>query len=145
MDYTDCMWILSIMSIKNAKYKLKNNIMIKPEILRFLWDIVVFRLVAYLLNMICLMLQLFSKFHIFEFSYKFDTVLYQFLEIGASDITFMGRDQELKWLAYSLYPLSFFLYYPFKGSIQQIYPLNNYFVYKEFRISYNPFKLLFIQ
>ena len=40
------------MSIKNAKYKLKNNIMIKPEILRFLWDIVVFRLVAYLLNMI---------------------------------------------------------------------------------------------
>ena len=25
----------------------------------------------------------------------------------------MGRDQELKWLAFSLYPLSFFLYSPF--------------------------------
>ena len=34
--------------------------------------------------------------HIFEFSYKFDKVLYQFLETGTSDITFMGRDQELK-------------------------------------------------
>ena len=27
----------------------------------------------------------------------------------------MGRDQELKWLAFSLYPLSFFLYSPFKS------------------------------
>ena len=27
----------------------------------------------------------------------------------------MGRDRELKWLAFSLYPLSFFLYSPFKG------------------------------
>jgi len=26
----------------------------------------------------------------------------------------MGRDQELKWLAFSLYPLSFFLYSLFK-------------------------------
>jgi len=26
----------------------------------------------------------------------------------------MGRDRELKWLAFSLYPLSFFLYSPFK-------------------------------
>ena len=31
-----------------------------------------------------------------EFSYKFDTVLYEFLETGISDITFKGRDQELK-------------------------------------------------
>ena len=30
-----------------------------------------------------------------------------------SDKTFMGRDQELKWLAFSLYPLLFFLYCPF--------------------------------
>ena len=28
-------------------------------------------------------------------------------------MTFMGRDRELKWLAFSLYPLSFFLYSPF--------------------------------
>ena len=30
------------------------------------------------------------------------------------DITFMGRDQELKGLAFRLYPLSFFLYSPIK-------------------------------
>ena len=40
--------------------------------------------------------------------YNFDTVLYQFLEAGTSDITFMGRDQELKCLAFSLYPLLIF-------------------------------------
>ena len=40
--------------------------------------------------------------------------MYQFLETGTSGKTFMGRDQELKWLAFSLYPLSFFLYSPFK-------------------------------
>ena len=45
--------------------------------------------------------------------YNFNTVLYQFLETGTSDKTFMGDDQELKWLAFSLYPLSFFLYIPF--------------------------------
>ena len=56
----------------------------------------------------------FSKFYIYEFSYNFNTVLYQFLETGTSDKTFMGRDQELKRLAFSLYPLSFFLYCPFK-------------------------------
>ena len=33
--------------------------------------------------------------YIYEFSYK-DTVLYQFLETDTSDITFKGRDQELK-------------------------------------------------
>ncbi len=56
----------------------------------------------------------FSKFYIYELSYNSNTVLYQFLETGTSDKTFMGRDQELKWLAFSLYPLSFFLYSPFK-------------------------------
>jgi len=56
----------------------------------------------------------FSKFYIYEFSYNFNTVLYQFLETGKSDKTFMGHDQELKWLAFSLYPLSFFPYSPFK-------------------------------
>ena len=38
--------ILSIISIKNAKLKLKNNNRSKSEFLRLLWDIVVFRLVA---------------------------------------------------------------------------------------------------
>ena len=40
-------------------------------------------------------------------------VVSQFLEIGTSDITFKGRDRELKWLAFSPYPLSFYLYSPF--------------------------------
>ena len=35
--------------------------------------------------------------------FKFDTVLYQFLETGTSDITFKGHDQELKWLAFKAY------------------------------------------
>ena len=38
----------------------------------------------------------FSKFYIYELSYNFNTVLYQFLETGTSDKPFMGRDQELK-------------------------------------------------
>ena len=46
--------------------------------------------------------------YIYEFLYKFDTILYQFHETGRSDITFMGRDQELKWLAYAAYtPFTF--------------------------------------
>ena len=48
-------------------------------------DIVVFRFVAYLLNTICLILSFYTKLHIYEFSYKFDTVLYQFIETGTSD------------------------------------------------------------
>ena len=41
--------------------KIKNYNRSKPEILRLLWDIIVFTLVAYLLNMICLILQLLYK------------------------------------------------------------------------------------
>ena len=37
-----------------------------------------------------------TKLYIYEFLYKFDTVLYQFLETETLDITFMGHDQELK-------------------------------------------------
>ena len=33
--------------------------------------------------------------YVYELSYKFDTVLYPFLETETSDRTFMGRDQEL--------------------------------------------------
>ena len=33
---------------------------------------------------------------LYKFSYKFDTVFYQFLGTGTLDITFMGRDKELK-------------------------------------------------
>jgi len=78
--------------------------------------IFVFRLVAYLLSMICFnqTYHFYAKLYRYEFSYTFDPVLYQFLKTGTSDITFMGRDQELKWLAFSLYPLSISPYSPFK-------------------------------
>ena len=48
-----------------------------------------------------------QSFYIFRLSYKFHTVLYQFLETGTSDRTLMGLDQLLKCLG--------FLYSPFKG------------------------------
>ena len=38
----------------------------------------------------------FYQFYTYELSYDLNTVLYQFLETGTSDKTFMGRDQELK-------------------------------------------------
>ena len=37
----------------------------------------------------------------------------------------MGRDQELKWLAFSLYPLSFFLYCPFKQITKSLVTFHN--------------------
>ena len=43
-----------ILSIKNEKSWNKNNKRSKPEFFRLLWDIVVFKLVAYLLNIIYL-------------------------------------------------------------------------------------------
>ena len=54
----------------------------------------------------------FLKFYIFDYFYKFDTVLYQFLE--ASNITLMGLNQLLRYLGFTLYPLLFFHYIPFK-------------------------------
>ena len=44
--------ILSIISIKNEKIMNSNNNRSKSKFLRILWDIVVFRLVVYFLNMI---------------------------------------------------------------------------------------------
>ena len=43
-----------------------------------------------------------------EDGHEDDTVLYQFLETEASNRTFIGLDQLLKCLGFSLYPLSFF-------------------------------------
>ena len=63
----------------------KNRSKTKLIILRLLLDIAVFRLVVYLLNMIHLNILFLSKFYIYRFSYKFDTVLYQFPETVTSD------------------------------------------------------------
>ena len=59
--------------------------------------------------------QFYTKHYINKFLFKYDTVLYKFLKTKTSDRTFMGRDQELKCLGFSLYPLSFFFYSPFKS------------------------------
>ena len=53
--------ILSVISITNVKLLKSNNDRSNPKFLRLLWDIVVFRLVVYLLNMIRLNLRFFYK------------------------------------------------------------------------------------
>ena len=58
--------------------------------------------------------RIFCKIYFFQFLFKFDTVLYQFLKTGTLDKTLMGLDQLQRYLGFSLYLLSFFLYSPFK-------------------------------
>jgi len=55
---TDVPIILLIISIKNEKILNANNNRSKSEFFRLLWDIVVFRLVVHLLNMICFKLRI---------------------------------------------------------------------------------------
>ena len=55
---TDAYIILSIISIKNEKLLSSNKNRNTPEFFKLLWDIVLFKLVAYLLNMICLKLRI---------------------------------------------------------------------------------------
>ena len=107
--YGQSVIILSILSrLKMQNEKKYNYNKSKPKILRLLRDIVVFRLVAYLLIMICLILQLFfTKMHIHEFLYKFDTVLYQFLETGTSNKCLIGIVQLLRFSGFRLYPFHF--------------------------------------
>ena len=105
---------LSIISIINAKLKLDNYNRGKPEILRFLWDIVVFRLVLYICRIwSVLYYNLYTTLHIYESSCKFDTVLYQFLETETSDRCIICIVQRLRFSGFILYSLSFFLYSPF--------------------------------
>ena len=47
------------------------------------------------LNKIWFLLFNICSLYLYEFLYKFETVSYQLLETKTSDITFMGRDQEL--------------------------------------------------
>ena len=55
---TDAYIILSIIFIKNEKLLSSNNNRSKPEFFRLLWDVALFKLFAYLLNMICLKLRI---------------------------------------------------------------------------------------
>ena len=52
---------------------------------------------------------------IYTFWYNFDTVLSQFLETGTSDRCLTYIVQRLRFSGFILYPLSFFLYSPFKN------------------------------
>ena len=89
--------ILSVISIKNVKLLKSNNNRSNPKFLRLLWDIVVFRLVVYLLNMIRLnLLFCIQNFIYTDFFYKFGTFLYQFFETGTAERTLMGLDKLLK-------------------------------------------------
>ena len=66
-----------------------------------------------LLNMICLMLNFYTKSDICPFWYNFDKVLCQFLETGTSDRYLIGIIQHLRFSGFILYPIfSFFLYSP---------------------------------
>ena len=60
---------------------------------------------------------------VYEFSYKFDIVLYQFLETRTSDITFMGYDKRAKVISFQPIPPLIFLYSPFKWNINFYYYL----------------------
>jgi len=110
---TDVLITLSIISIQNEKLVNSNNNRSRPKFSRLLWDIFVFRLVAYLLNIICLNLRfLYDILHIYEFCYNFDTFLYKCLETRTSYRTLICLDQLLRFSSFSLYPPSFFLYSP---------------------------------
>ena len=100
--------------IKNEKLSNSNYNRRKPKFLRLLWDIIIFRLVAYLLNVICLNLLLLYNIVLYEFSYNFDTVLFPSLETGTSDRCLICMVQLLRFSGFILYPLSFILYIPFK-------------------------------
>ena len=101
---TDVSIILLIISIKNEKLLNSNNHRSKPKLLRLLWDIVVLRLVAYLLNMICLNLLFYTKFNKYKFSYKFDTILYQFIRDRNIRQNSYGSPSTLKMLGFQPIP-----------------------------------------
>ena len=92
--------------------KLKNYNRSKTEILRLLWDIVVFRLVAYLLNVICI---IYYNFYTMMYIYEFSLNLTQFYinfsrQEHQIDMSYIGIVHFLRFSGISLYPLSFLLY-----------------------------------
>ena len=98
--------------------KNKNSNRSKPKIIWILLDIVVFRLVAYLRNMICLIPQLLYKI----------TYIYIYFRINLKPlyINFLRQKQQIYFymdrltteiLRFILFPLSFFLNSPFNTVI----------------------------
>ena len=82
-----------------------NNNWSKPKLLRLLCDIVVFRLVPYLLNFICLNLRILYKiWYIPIFVKILHSFFYQFLETGTLDRTRKGFDHLLSNLGFKPIP-----------------------------------------
>ena len=89
---------------KNKKLLNSINYMGKPKFFRLLWDIIVFRLLAYLLNFIWLIVRFLYKFYI---NINFRMNLTQFyINLLRHERTLMGL---LKCLGFSLYPFIFSL------------------------------------
>ena len=100
---SDVLMILTIIYIKKKKIWNLNNYWSKPEFFRLLWDIVVLRLVPYLLNMIC-------------------------LKLTKSENSDRSRLTPKMFRFQPIYPLSFFLYSPFQMDffpirLREIFPL----------------------
>ena len=96
----------------------------------FLLDIIVFRLFAYLLNMICFNFLLLYKISYVQISVRFGTVLYQFLKTGTSDICLMCIVHLLRFSCFILYPLHFSFTVPLKSQFTIIFTLLQMFLYK---------------
>ena len=87
--------ILSIISIIDEKLLNSYNNRSKLKFLRLFWDIVVFRLVAYLLNMISLILRILYKIlHMYEV--RFGIILTQFY------VNFSRQEHQIKLLYVSI-------------------------------------------
>ena len=78
-----------IISFENAKEKLNDYNRIGAN-LRFSGFCRIYQ-IGFVFVEFDLFNNFYTKLHIYEFSYKFDTVLYQFLETETSDRTLMGR------------------------------------------------------
>ena len=65
-----------------------------------------------------------TKTHIYEFSYIFDTVLYQFLETGTSDRTHIGLDQQQNIWGFRLNSFSFYINSSFQGVFSSLMDLS---------------------
>ena len=96
--------ILSSTSIKFERLLNSKNNRSTPEFLRLLWDIVVYRLVAYLLNMICLIL---NNLTFIRFGIILTQIYINFLETRTSDRALICLNQLLIFSSFCLYPLSF--------------------------------------
>ena len=90
-----------------------------PEILWFPRDIIVFRLFAYLLYIICLnQLLLYKTSYIYIVFVYFDPVLYQFLETGTSDRCLICIVQCLRFSGFILYSFHFSFTVPLKKNLK---------------------------